>query len=68
MPELPEVENCPTWLENWFLVKKISTIDIRYPKMIKTDLDEFRRELPGQVIQKMDVVASICFSIYPIKF
>ena len=53
MPELPEVETVRRGLEKLILGKKISTIDIRYPKMIKTDLDEFRRELPGQVIQKM---------------
>ena len=53
MPELPEVETVRRGLEKLILGKKISNIDIRYPKMIKTDLDEFRRELPGQVIQTM---------------
>lgn len=53
MPELPEVETVRRGLEKLILGKKISTIDIRYPKMIKTDLDEFRKGLPGQVIQAM---------------
>ena len=53
MPELPEVETVRRGLEKLILGKKISNIDIRYPKMIKTDLYEFKRELPGQVIQSM---------------
>lgn len=53
MPELPEVETVRRGLEKLILGKKISNIDIRYPKMIKTDLDEFKRVLPGQVIQSM---------------
>ena len=53
MPELPEVETVRRGLEKLILGKKISNIDIRYSKMIKTDLDEFKRELPGQIIQSM---------------
>ena len=53
MPELPEVETVRRGLEKLILGKKISNIDIRYPKMIKTDLDEFQKEMPGQVIQSM---------------
>lgn len=53
MPELPEVETVRRGLEKLILGKKISNIDIRYSKMIKTDLDEFKRVLPGQVIQSM---------------
>ena len=53
MPELPEVETVRRGLEKMILGKKISNIDIRYPKMIKTDLDEFQKEMPGQVIQSM---------------
>ena len=53
MPELPEVETVRRGLEKLILGKKISNIDIRYPKMIKTDLDEFQNEMPGQVIQSM---------------
>ena len=53
MPELPEVETVRRGLEKLILGKKISNIDIRYPKMIKTDLNEFQKEMPGQVIQTM---------------
>ena len=50
MPELPEVETVRQGLEKLILGKKISNIEIRYPKMIKTDLNEFQKEMPGQVI------------------
>ena len=53
MPELPEVETVRRGLEKLILGKKISSIEIAYPKMIKTDLDEFRKEVPGQVIESM---------------
>ena len=53
MPELPEVETVRRGLENLILGKKISSIDIRYPKMIKTDLDEFHKEVSGQIIESM---------------
>ena len=53
MPELPEVETVRRGLEKLFLGKKISSIELRYPKMIKTDLEEFQKELPGQIIQSM---------------
>ena len=53
MPELPEVETFRRGLEKLILGKKISNIEIRYPKMIKTDLNQFQKELPGQVIQSM---------------
>ena len=53
MPELPEVETVRRGLEKLILGKKVASLDIRYPKMIKTDLDQFRKELPGQVILSM---------------
>ena len=53
MPELPEVETVRRGLEKLILGKKITTIDIRYPKMIKTDLDQFQKELPGLVVKSM---------------
>lgn len=53
MPELPEVETVRRGLEKLILGKKISNINIRYSKMIKTDLDEFKRVLPGQVVKSM---------------
>ena len=53
MPELPEVETVRRGLEKLILGKKIASLDIHYPKMIKTDLDQFQKELPGQEIQSM---------------
>jgi len=53
MPELPEVETVRRGLEKLILGKKISSLEIRYPKMIKTDLDEFRKEVPDQVIESI---------------
>ena len=53
MPELPEVETVRRGLEKLILGKKISSIEVHYQKMIKTELEEFQKELPGQVIQSM---------------
>lgn len=53
MPELPEVETVRRGLEKLILGKKIASLDIRYPKMIKTDLNQFQKELPGQVVKSM---------------
>ena len=53
MPELPEVETVRRGLEKLILGKKISSIEIRYPKMIKTDLDQFQKEVPGQIVESM---------------
>ncbi|KYF36531.1 Formamidopyrimidine-DNA glycosylase [Streptococcus mitis] len=53
MPELPEVETVRRGLEKLILGKKISSVEIRYPKMIKTDLDEFQKKVPGQIVESM---------------
>ena len=53
MPELPEVETVRRGLEKLISGKKIASLDISYPKMIKTDLNQFQKELPGQVIESM---------------
>ena len=53
MPELPKVETVRRGLEKLILGKKISNIEIHYPKMIKTDLEQFQKEMSGQVIQTM---------------
>lgn len=53
MPELPEVETVRRGLDKLILGKQISSLDIRYPKMIKTDLDQFQKELPGQLVKSM---------------
>lgn len=48
MPELPEVETVRRVLENKYLNKTITKINVIYPKMIKTDLDEFKNKLVNQ--------------------
>lgn len=53
MPELPEVETVRRGLEKLILGKKISSVEICYPKMIKTDLDEFQKEVPDQIVESM---------------
>ncbi len=59
MPELPEVETVRRGLEKLILGKKISSIEVHYQKMIKTELEEFQKELPGQVIQSMGRQVSV---------
>ncbi len=53
MPELPEVETVRRGLEKLILGKTIQSVDVKYPKMIHTDLDAFCQDLPGQEIQAM---------------
>ena len=48
MPELPEVETVRRVLENKYLNKTITKISIIYPKMIKTDLNEFENKIVNQ--------------------
>ncbi|MDR3959997.1 MAG: DNA-formamidopyrimidine glycosylase family protein, partial [Streptococcus sp.] len=47
MPELPEVETVRRGLEKLILGKTIQSVEVKYPKMIQTDLDTFRQDLPG---------------------
>ena len=61
MPELPEVETVRRGLENNF-GKTIQSVEVKYPKMIQTDLDTFRQDLPGQEIRAMGRRGNIsCF-------
>ena len=53
MPELPEVETVRRGLEKLILGKTIQSVEVKYPKMIQTDLDAFRQDLPGQEIRSM---------------
>ena len=53
MPELPEVETVRRGLEKLILGKTIQSVEVKYPKMIQTDLDAFRQDLPGQEIRAM---------------
>ena len=53
MPELPEVETVRRGLEKLILGKTIQSVEVKYPKMIQTDPDAFRQDLPGQEIRSM---------------
>ena len=47
MPEIAEVETVRNTLKKHVLNKKIKDISIIYPKIIETDLDEFKKVLVG---------------------
>lgn len=53
MPELPEVETVRRGLEKLILGKTIQSVEVKYPKMIQTDRDAFRQDLPGQEMKNM---------------
>ncbi len=53
MPELPEVETIKKALESLIIGKKIISIDILKPKLIKSDLDSFKTKLIGKTFLKM---------------
>lgn len=50
MPELPEVETVRRVLESKYINRIITKIEVLYPKMIKTNLDEFVNTLTGAKI------------------
>lgn len=50
MPELPEVETVRRILEKNYLNQTINKIDILYPKMIHSPLDEFKKNIEGNKI------------------
>lgn len=51
MPELPEVETVRRGLERLVVGKTIQAVDVRVPKMIKTDMETFALDLAGLTIQ-----------------
>lgn len=51
MPELPEVETVRRGLERLVVGKTIDSIEVRVPKMIKTNSETFVMELVGQTIK-----------------
>ena len=51
MPELPEVETVRRGLEKLILGKTIQSVEVKYLKMVQTDLDAFCQDLPGQEIR-----------------
>ena len=42
MPELPEVETVLRTLEHQIQGRKILDVDVRYPKMIENDVEQFK--------------------------
>lgn len=54
MPELPEVETVRRTLESIIKGKKITAVDITYPKIIHMDQTMFQQRIVGQTIQDID--------------
>jgi len=54
MPELPEVETVRRTLETLILKKRITEVEVVYPKIIQLDEHEFRDRLIGQTVNTID--------------
>ena len=54
MPELPEVETVRRGLMRIAAGRQINGIDIFYPKMIENPVEEFKENLIGQRIERVD--------------
>ncbi|WP_290033762.1 DNA-formamidopyrimidine glycosylase [Ligilactobacillus cholophilus] len=54
MPELPEVETVRRGVSAQVLNIKIKKVDIYYTKMIVGDIDNFKKNITGQKIEKID--------------
>src|SRR3990170_583586 len=50
MPELPEVETVVAGLKSKVLGKSIRSVEILYPKIVKSDIRALTRQLPGSRI------------------
>ena len=48
MPEIAEVETVRNTLKNMILNKKIKSVNLIYPKMLESDVEEFKKLLPGR--------------------
>ncbi len=53
MPELPEVETVKRGLERLIIGRKIDSLEVRVPKMIKTNIEDFQRDLVGQTFSSI---------------
>ena len=51
MPELPEVETVRRGLERLVVGKTIQAVDVRVPKMVKTDSETFALDLMGLTVE-----------------
>jgi formamidopyrimidine-DNA glycosylase len=59
MPELPEVETIKRQLQKTIVGKKIKTVDVLLPKIIKTPLAQFKKAAKGAKIKKIERRAKI---------
>ena len=48
MPEIAEVETVRNTLKNMILNKEIKGVNVLYPKMLDSSLEEFKSILPGK--------------------
>lgn len=53
MPELPEVETVRRGLEHLIVGKKIVSIEVRVPKMVKTGVEDFQLDILGQTFESI---------------
>ena len=69
MPELPEVETVRRTLKNFILNKKITSIDVLYPKIIEDDIEEFKNKVCHQVINDIDRIGKfLIFKLDEVAF
>ena len=50
MPEIAEVETVRNTLKNMILNKEIKSVNVIYPKMLESNVEEFKKLLPGKKI------------------
>ena len=48
MPEIAEVETVRNTLKNMILNKEIKSVNVIYPKMLESNLEDFKNILPGK--------------------
>ena len=60
MPELPEVETSLRGLECLIVGRKIISVDVRVPKMVKTDLGAFESHFLVKPFSRLVDVGSTC--------
>ena len=53
MPELPEVETVRRGLEHLIVGKKIVSVEVRVPKMVKTGVEDFQLDILGQTFESI---------------
>ena len=69
MPELPEVETVRRTLKNFVLERKITSVDIIYPKIIEDDPEKFIKAVSDQKINDIDRIGKyLIFKLDDIAF